>query len=230
MPRVIREQTLSLFFLIIFVATLIAQSIAGNAEYNNEEKAHAELLHETPEFLSYGRYVTSSSFWRAVMENWQSEYLQFSLIIAATIWFVQRGSTESKTPGEEGPEGKKQQQIGPHAGPLAPRLAVFDDWRTRLYENSLLIVMTLAFFGSWFAHSVTGWSAYNATQIEHESATVSWTGYITSASFWEETLQNWQSEFLAVASMVALSIYLRQRGSPESKPTGAPHVETATEG
>jgi len=232
MPRVIREQTLSLFFLCIFAATLIGQSIAGHAEYNNEESLHAELLTEQPEFLSYGRYITSSSFWRAVMENWQSEYLQFTLIMMATIYLVQRGSTESKTPGQAGIEGKEQQRIGKYAGPLAPALAVVDDWRTRIYENSLLIVMGLAFLGSWFAHSVTGWSAYNADQLSHQDpgGTVSWLGYVTSASFWEETLQNWQSEFLAVASMVALSIYLRQRGSPESKPTGAPHVETATEG
>ena len=102
--------------------------------------------------------------------------------------------------------------------------------RRVLYENSLLVVMGLIWAASWFAHSVTGWSAYNADQIEHEAHRVSWLGYLGTANFWESTLQNWQSEFLAVGSMAVLSIYLRQRGSPQSKPVGSPHYETGAEG
>ena len=86
------------------------------------------------------------------------------------------------------------------------------------------------FFASWFAQSVTGWSAYNAEQIEHEAAEVSWLGYVTGAEFWEATLQNWQSEFLAVGTMAIFSVYLRQRGSGQSKPVGCPHDATAVEG
>ena len=99
-----------------------------------------------------------------------------------------------------------------------------------LYSNSLLIVMGLIWLGSWFAQSVTGWSTYNAQQIEHEDQTLNWLQYIGSADFWESTLENWQSEFLAVGSMAVLAIYLRQRGSPESKPVGASHETTGVEG
>ena len=102
--------------------------------------------------------------------------------------------------------------------------------RRWVYSNSLLLVMGAIFLGSWFAQSVTGWSAYNADQLEHEASTVGWLGYVGTAGFWEATLENWQSEFLAVGSMAVLSIYLRQRGSPESKPVGAPHDATGVEG
>jgi cephalosporin-C deacetylase-like acetyl esterase len=83
---------------------------------------------------------------------------------------------------------------------------------------------------SWFGQSVTGWSVYNADQIQHMQPTVNWLGYISTADFWEGTLQNWQSEFLAVGSMAIFSVYLRQRGSSQSKPVGAPHHATAEEG
>jgi hypothetical protein len=99
-----------------------------------------------------------------------------------------------------------------------------------VFSNSLLLVMGAIFVGSWFAQSVTGWSTYNADQIEHEAESVSWLEYLGSASFWEDTLQNWQSEFLAVGSVAIFSVYLRQRGSSQSKPVGAAHDQTAVEG
>ena len=102
--------------------------------------------------------------------------------------------------------------------------------RTRIYSNSLLIVMGSIWLASWLGQSVTGRIAYNADQLDHLVAPVSWTTYITSSDFWDRTLQNWQSEFLAVGSMAVLSIYLRQRGSPESKPVGTPHDATGIEG
>jgi hypothetical protein len=101
--------------------------------------------------------------------------------------------------------------------------------RTFLYSNSLLLVMFAIFLGSWFAQSVTGWSEFNAEQTDHEQPTLSLLGYLGSANFWQTTLQNWQSEFLAVGSMAILTVYLRQRGSPESKPVGAPHDATGVE-
>ena len=90
--------------------------------------------------------------------------------------------------------------------------------------------MTALWLGSWFAQSVAGWTAYNANQLDHEAATTDWLGYLGTNEFWSRTLQNWQSEFLAVGSMAILSVYLRQRGSPESKPVGAPHEATGVEG
>jgi hypothetical protein len=90
--------------------------------------------------------------------------------------------------------------------------------------------MLAIFLGSWFAQSVTGWTEFNAEQVDHDQARLSWLAYVGSANFWETTLQNWQSEFLAVGSMAILTVYLRQRGSPESKPVGAPHETTGAEG
>jgi hypothetical protein len=226
----LRENSLSIFFLGLFLAALAGQAIAGHAHYNQEEITHAKLLHEQPETLSLGRYVVSSSFGQAVMENWQSEYLQFTLMMMATVWLLQKGSPESKELDKAGRESDEDQMVGEHAKPDSPRWARVGGWRTRIYENSLLIVMGAIWLGTWFGHSVTGWSAFNADQIGHEETGVSYWSYIGSADFWEATLQNWQSEFLAVGSMAVLAVYLRQRGSPESKPVGAPHTATGVEG
>ena len=228
--RRLRENGLSLFFLAILLAALVGQAIAGHADYNNDEIEHAQLLDEQPQTLSIGRYVVSSSFGQAVMENWQSEYLQFFLFILTTVWLLQKGSPESKELDKAGTESEEEQLIGEHASPDSPTWARVGGIRRWLFSNSLLIVMGLIFLASWFAQSVTGWSAYNADQIEHEQEPLGWLQYIGSADFWQTTLQNWQSEFLAVGSMAVLSIYLRQRGSPESKPVGAPHAATGVEG
>ncbi len=224
MRRFLRDNSLSLFFLAIFLLALTGQAIAGHADYNNEQLAHGGVP------ISMGRYLTSSSFGNAVTENWQSEYLQFTLMVMAAVWLVQRGSPESKPPGTEGRETEKEQEIKRAARDDSPLWARTGGVRTAIYSNSLLIVMALIFIGSWFAQSVTGWTAYNSEQVDHGDPKLSWIGYLGSARFWEATLQNWQSEFLAVGSFAVLAIYLRQRGSPESKPVGAPHDATGTEG
>ena len=219
-----------MFFLVLFLVVLVGQAIAGHAAYNDEEVAHAKLLGEQPETLSLWRYVTSSSFGQAVMENWQSEYLQFVVFVMASVWLVQKGSTESKKVDQAGAESDEEQRIGAHAQDDSPKWAKARGLRLWLFSNSLLLVMGFIWLASWFGQSVTGWSVYNAEQIEHKETTVNWLGYVTSADFWEATLQNWQSEFLAVGSMVIFSVYLRQRGSSQSKPVGAPHHATAEEG
>ena len=220
----LRDHGLSLTFLAIFILALAGQAIAGHSAYNNDQLEHGG------ETISLGRYLTSSNFGQAVMENWQSEYLQFTLFIVLTVWLIQRGSPESKEPGREGLESDEEQLVGAHAGERSPLWAKVGGVRQKLYENSLLLVMGSVFVGSWFAQSVTGWSDHNADQLEHGGESVSWLGFVGSAEFWESTLQNWQSEFLAVGSMVTLSIFLRQRGSPESKPVGAAHDATGVEG
>jgi hypothetical protein len=228
--RALRHNGVGLLFAVLFLAALAGQAVAGHAKFNEEEISHARLLHEAPQTVSLGRYVASADFARAVAENWQSEYLQFAIFILAGVYFVQRGSTESKTLDAAGPEDDEEQQIGKYADADSPLLARVGGWRTALYGHSLLIVMGLIFMGSWLAQSIAGWSAYNDQQADHMQAAVSWPSYLTSADFWEATLQNWQSEFLAVGSMAVFSIYLRQRGSSQSKPVGAADTETATEG
>ena len=221
----VRSNGLSIFFLTIFLLAVGAQSYAGWQKYNEQRVAHHEHS------IAYARYLTSSDFGQAVTENWQSEYLQFTLYFMATIWFVQRGSPESKKWRDRGLQSESDQELGPHASPDSPGPAKRDRGIVRtLYSNSLLIWMGVIWVGSWFAQSVTGWSAYNSDQLAHKQAGTDWIGYVTSADFWEATLQNWQSEFLAIGSMAIFAVYLRQRGSPESKPVGAPHDETASTG
>jgi hypothetical protein len=225
MKSFLRDNGLSLFFGGLFLAAAAGQSVAGHAAFNEEQVAHGDAP------ISYGRYLLSSDFGQALLENWQSEYLQFSLFIVATIWLIQRGSNESKAAEDAGRESEKVQRLGRHAGPRSPRWARFHGgFRRSLYSNSLLLVMTTIFLLSWFGQSVTGWSEFNDEQRQHDQPTVSWLSYLGKGQFWEQTLQNWQSEFLAVGTMAVFTIYLRQRGSPESKPVGAAHDETGSSG
>jgi hypothetical protein len=220
----VRDNALGLGFGVLFLAMLVGQAFAGHAQFDEDQIAHGT------DPVSLVEYVTSSSFAVDVAENWQSEYLQFFLYIFATVWLVQRGSPESKEPGDEGLESDEEQQVGPHADEDAPRWARTGDWRTALFSRSLGLVMGGIFLGSWLAMSVAGWAAYNADQLAQRMDTLTWTGYVASADFWNRTVQNWQSEMLAVGSMAVLAVYLRQRGSPESKPVGAAHADTGETG
>lgn len=224
MKRKIHDHGLSIGFAVLFVLALLGQSFAGLGVYNEEQVAHGS----NP--IGYWEFVTSSNFVVDVAENWQSEYLQFFLFILATVWLVQRGSPESKKPGDAGAGSDKDQLVGKYAKENSPAWAKAGGWRLVTYSNSLLLAMGGVFLASWWLQSVAGTVVFNAEQLEHDQPEASWVQYVTSADFWDRTLQNWQSEFLAVGSMVSLSIYLRQRGSAESKPVGTPHEETATEG
>jgi hypothetical protein len=220
----LRDNGLSVGFGLLFLATLVGQAISGHDTVNHDALLH----HGDP--ITLGHYISSALFWADVMENWQSEYLQFSLYIFATVYLIQKGSNESKQPDRAGPESDEQQLLGAHTKADSPKWARIGGWRTAIYSNSLLCVMAAIWVASWLAQSITGRINYNANQLDHQAAPVSWPSYITTSDFWNRTLQNWQSEFLAVGSMVILSVYLRQRGSPESKPVGAAHHATATEG
>ena len=218
-----RDNGLSLFFLVLFLAALIGQSFVGLANNNEELVRHGDAA------ISYGQFVTSSAFLVDVAENWQSEFLQFFLFIFATIWLVQKGSPESKDPGDEGPGSDADQHVGSEALPDSPRWARAGGWRQAVYSNSLLLVMGTIFVLSWFAQSVGGVTVANEENAQHGMPTQTWLDYVVSPDFWNRTLQNWQSEFLAVGAMVAFAIYLRQRGSSESKPVGTPHHTTSVE-
>ena len=220
----LKHNGLSLTFLALFLGALAGQALAGHADFNEEQARHGDAA------ISLSRYIVSSEFGTSVMENWQSEYLQFTLFVLFTVWLLQRGSPESKELDTAGTESDQKQRVGPHAQQNSPRWAKAGGIRTTLYENSLLLVMGAIWIGSWFAQSVTGVAQYNSERFDHQTDGVSWWQYVGSADFWEKTLQNWQSEFLAVGSMAILAVYLRQRGSPESKPVGAPHTATGVEG
>ncbi|WP_029431642.1 DUF6766 family protein [Blastococcus sp. URHD0036] len=220
----VRDNALGLAFGGLFLVTLLGQAISGTADFNAEQVANGL------EPVSFGDYVTSSSFGVDVMENWQSEYLQFFLYVFATVWLVQRGSAESKEPGDEGMESDEEQRVGAHARADSPAWVRAGGWRTTLFSRSLGLVMGGLFLLTWTASSVAGWAAFNSEQLADREDPVSWVGYLGEADFWNRSFQNWQSEMLAVGSMAVLSVYLRQRGSPESKPVGVAHAETGETG
>jgi hypothetical protein len=224
MRTAFRNHSLGLFFGVIFLLSLAGQAVAGWQAFNAEQAADGFGT------LSLGRYVVSSDYAVDVTENWQSEYLQFLLYITATVWLLQRGSPESKELDKAGQESDKDQKVGEYADERSPRWAVVGGLRTTIFSWSLALVMGTIFLMSWLAQSIAGRVAYNETRLERLQDPVTWTAYITNADFWSRSLQNWQSEFLAVGSMAVLAIYLRQRGSPESKPVGEAHDATGVEG
>jgi hypothetical protein len=222
--RFIASNSLSLAFFALFLISLAGQGVAGYSEFNHHQTQHDEPT------VSVGRYLVSSDFGADMLENWQSEWLQFWTFALATVWLIQKGSNESKRPEDVGLESDEQQRVGEYAPRNAPRWAKVKDWRLTIYSNSFFIVMGLVFMATWVGQSLTSWTVYNDELSAHHEPGVSWLTYLGSGDFWVRSLQNWQSEFLAVGTMAVFTIYLRQRGSPESKPVGAPHEETGSSG
>ena len=222
--RFLEDNALSLTFGLLFLGSLVGQAYAGWFQLNDAQ--HAEGLGT----LTLGEYLTSADFAVDVTENWQSEYLQFLVYIMLTIWLVQKGSTESKAPGKEGPETDAEQKLGWHAPPDAPAWAKAGGWRTWLLSWSLFLMMAAIFVVSWGAQLVAGWASFNETRLQNLQDPLSLGAYALNADFWARTLQNWQSEFLAVGSLAIFTVYLRQRGSTQSKPVGEPHETTGAEG
>ena len=224
MKKLWGENSMTLVFGALFLASLVAQAIAGHAAFNNEQVQHGGNE------VGFGDYIVSAQYGAAVLENWQSEYLQFTLFIFLTIWLVQRGSPESKELTKKGRESDEDQKLGRYSSPKSPAWARAQGFKRAIYSNSLVLVMGFIWLASWLGQSVSGWTEYSDQRLEHQQDPLSWGGYLGSADFWERTFQNWQSEFLAVASMAVFAVYLRQRGSPESKPVGSPHDATGVEG
>ena len=224
MKQWLRENSLTLAFSVLLLGALVGQAFTGEASYNE-----AALDAGLPP-MTLVEYVTSSQFAVDVAENWQSEYLQFLLFVLLTVWLLQKGSPESKPLDNAGRESDKEQKVGRFADASSPTWARLGGWRTALYSRSLGLTMATVFAGSWTAQLVAGRSAYNAEQLQDLQDPLGWGEYLLAPDFWNRTFQNWQSEFLAVGSMVVFTIYLRERGSPESKPVGSAHDTTGVEG
>jgi hypothetical protein len=222
--RFLRDNGLSLAFGALFLVTLVGQALAGVAQETEQR------LDQGLDPVSLLDYVTSSSFAVDVMENWQSEYLQFFLYVFATVWLVQRGSPESKELDAVGTQSDEDQITGAHARDDSPPWARAGGWRGAVFSRSLGLLFAGIFLLTWVATAIAGWTAYNTEQLQSHADPVSWVAYLGHADFWNRTFQNWQSEMLAVGSMAVFSVYLRQRGSPESKPVGATHSDTGATG
>jgi hypothetical protein len=217
MRRWVKNNSLSIVLFSLFVIFLVGQSVTGHREYNAEQSEH-----QAPA-VGYSRYLRTGHFVEAIFENWESEFLQMSCYVLLTIWLRQKGSSESKPIGTEEDVDRDPRSSHKKDTPWPVRQG---GWVLRLYENSLSLAFVSLFLLSLILHGLGGANTYNKEQMEHDEPTVSTAEYMQSARFWFESFQNWQSEFLATGSIVLFSVYLRQRGSPESKPVDAPHHET----
>src|SRR5687768_5882168 len=212
------DHGLSIALVTLFIATMAGQTWAGWYAYNDEQAEH----NGAPVTLT--GYLRTGHFGEATFENWESEFLQMAFYVVLTVFLLQRGSSESKRP-----DVLELVDLDPRDSPnkeKAPWPVRRGGFVLRLYENSLSLAFALLFAGSFALHATTGVEEYNEERVAHGESMVSTLDYAMSSQFWFESFQNWQSEFLSLAAMVVLTIFLRQRGSPESKPVDTPHGET----
>jgi hypothetical protein len=213
-----RDRSLTLVMLALFAACAAGQIAAGWTESNHALTAHGGRA------VTLSADVASGHFREAIFENWESEFLQMSAFVVLSAYLYQAGSPESRRPGvrelaDADPRAFRDQ-------PDVPWPVRRGGWVLRIYEYSLGGALFVLFLLSFAGHLVGGWAEQNADLRLHGEPAVTVLSYATSSRFWFESLQNWQSEFLSVGAMVWLAVYLRQRGSPESKAVHAPHAET----
>lgn len=216
MRHLFRYHGLSITVLALFITTLAGQIVAGHAEYDQEQTEHGRAI------VTLTQYLGSGHLWQALAENWESEFLQMAAFVFLTAKLYQKGSPESKNPdsnNEPVDEDPNTQQDA--AG--APWPVRKGGWILKLYEHSLSLAFLVIFFVSFAIHAFAGVVAYNHEQSLQGLPQESLGEYVCSGRFWFESMQNWQSEFLSIAAMVILGIFLRERGSPESKPVATPH-------
>lgn len=221
MGRFFRNNGLSVVMLLLFLFSLLGQSITGYHEYNQDQQEHGQST------VTYAEYHTTGHFVEGVFENWESEFLQMAAYVLLTAYLFQKGSAESKdpdkpSPQDEDPAKSKHKKDAPwpvRRGGLA----------LKLYQNSLFLVLFFLFLISFALHAAGGAKEYSEDQKARGAPAVSTVEYVGTSRFWFESFQNWQSEFLSVAAIVLLSIWLRQKGSPESKPIAAPHDQTGND-
>ncbi len=218
MKRFLRDNGLGLVMFGFFALFLFAQSVTGLAVYNDDQREHGEAT------IGYAEYLRTGHFVEATFENWESEYLQMGAYVLFTVFLFQRGSSESKDPDKEESVDEDPRQAQDREGIPWPVRA--GGLALKCYEYSLSIALLLLFLFSFILHAIGGAREYSQEQLAHGGHAVSTLEFLRTSEFWFQSFQNWQSEFLAVFSIVVLSIFLRQRGSPESKPVAAPHSET----
>jgi hypothetical protein len=219
MRRIFRENGLSIVLVSLFLVFWTGQSLVGHREYNAEQREHGQ-----PQ-VSHTAYLRTAHFWEATTENWESEFIQLFSYVFLTAFLFQKGSAESKKLNEPEPVDRDPRTSGHN--PDAPWPVRRGGFVLTMYEHSLSLAFLLIFLISFTLHAVAGSAEYNQEQGVHgQFSALSPLEYAETSRFWFESMQNWQSEFLAIAAVVVLSIFLRQRGSPESKPVDSPHQET----
>ncbi len=214
--RFLRDNSLSVACFALFVVFAIGLALTGHREFNADQVTHGEPT------ISFWSYLADSHYWQALSENWESEFLQMGAYVLLTVFLIQRGSAESKDPDAHEKVDEEPDGSDPHAPWPVRRGGLW----SKLYENSLVIAFAVLFLASFVVHAVSGAHTFSAEQQAHGESGVTTLEFLRTSQFWFESFQNWQSEFLAVFAIVVLTVFLRQRGSPESKPVGAPHSAT----
>lgn len=221
MKRFLRNNGLSLTLFGLFFLSLSFQSVAGMHKHNEEQEEHGQRQ------ATYGEYVTSEDFLESVAENWESEFLEIFTFMVLTRFLYQKGSPQSRDPDAPEKKNEAPSDVPPEKRPWPVRRG---GWVLKLYEHSLSLTFMLLFFVSVTLHAIGGAGDYNQEQLEHgRSGHVTAWQYLLTSSFWFQSLQNWQSEFLSIFCMVTFSIWLREKDSAESKPVEAPHDKTGEE-
>jgi hypothetical protein len=216
MKRFLRNNGLSLTFITLFFLSLWGQIVTGVKQHNEE------VIDMGGQPVDVREYLTSGHFLQSTFENWESEFLQMALFLIMSMFLYQKGSSESKDPDKEEevdrePDPKKKDAPWPvKKGGLA--LAI--------YKHSLCYTLTILFVISFFAHWRGSMKDYNEEQALKGKPTETAMEYLSNSRFWFESFQNWQSEFLSIFAIVVLSVFLREQGSPQSKPVDAAHAET----
>jgi hypothetical protein len=207
------ENGLSLVAFALFLLSFVGQMLVGAASYNAERRDHGQAP------LSVARYLRTGAFVEATAENWESEFLQMGIFVLLTAWLYQRGSSESKAIEEPAEVDQDPAEARDHPG--APAVVRRGGVALALYRHSLSLALLALFAISFALHAAGGARRYSEEQRAHGGAPVSALGYLVTSRFWFESFQNWQSEFLSVGVLVVLTIWLREHGSPQSKPVAS---------
>jgi hypothetical protein len=213
----IRDRALTIVLMLLFALGLAGQMLTGHRAFNQDQLEHQQPV------VSLSEYLGTGHPWAALFENWESEFLQMALFVLLTTRLVQRGSPESRRPHMKELVDADPRDFADR--PNVPWPVKRGGWVLWVYERSLGIALLLLFLLSWIGHAIGGWRAANEEAVAHDGTPESLAEFVGSSRFWFESFQNWQSEFLSIAAMVWLAVYLRQRRSPESKPVHAPHFE-----
>jgi len=217
MVKWVKEHGLLLVNVVLFLGFFVGMTATGWQVYNNDQLDHDGSV------VSLLAYLGTGDFGEAVFENWESEFLQMGMYVVLTVFLFHRGSAESKPIDRPAPQDADPRQS---AGKNAPWPVRRGGWALAIYKRSLSILFLVLFVASFVLHAVTGARAYSSDQVVHGGTAVTPIQYLGTSQFWFESFQNWQSEFMVVALIVIASVYLRQQGSPESKPVATPHRET----
>ena len=216
--RFVFENGLALAAVALFVLSLAGQVLTGRADYNADQREHGEAP------VGVAEYLTTGAFLEATAENWESEFLQMAIFVVLTAFLYQRGSSESK--GIEEPEAVDQRPEEARGDPDAPWPVRRGGLALALYKHSLSLTLFALFAVSFALHAAGGVAEYNEERRQHGGGPVSTLGYLATSRFWFESFQNWQSEFMSVAVLVLLSVWLREQGSAQSTPVAAASHDT----